>query len=201
MYKYIIITWPGVQYLLIGENLCTGIVKVNQMEVKYRTIGVIHSPFTRKDETPIQGVFSDAKGTVEVFPEYADGLKDIEGFSHLFLIYHFSQAEGYTLTQKPFMDGSKERGIFAIRHYNRPNPIGMSIVELKGVRGNVLEISGVDVLDGTPLLDIKPYVRQFDCREGVRSGWVDEQQAEPGERRSYTPKGLEKSDAGQSRRG
>ncbi|MDT8356989.1 MAG: SAM-dependent methyltransferase [Methanomicrobiaceae archaeon] len=90
-------------------------------------------------------------------------------------MYHFHRATGYALVQKPFLDGERERGIFTIRHFNRPNPIGISIVELLEVRGNVLVIRGVDMLDGTPLLDIKPYVRQFDHRENVRSGWVDAQ--------------------------
>ncbi|OPY27174.1 MAG: S-adenosyl-L-methionine-binding protein [Methanocella sp. PtaU1.Bin125] len=157
------------------------------MEVTYKTIGVIRSEFKRKDCTPIQSVFSKARGTVELFPEYADGLKDIEGFSHLYLIYHFDQAESCSITHKPFLDGSRERGIFAIRHFNRPNPIGLSIVELAGVRGNVLEIAGVDILDGTPVLDIKPYVRQFDVRENVRSGWVDERRVEFMDVKSFTP--------------
>lgn len=146
--------------------------------VTYRPIGVIHTPFTEQQNTPIQGIFNPACGTVEVFPEYAEGLADIETFSHLFLIYHFHRANAVMLRQKPFLDLQKERGIFAIRHFNRPNPIGLSIVELKGVRGNILDIRGADMLDGTPLLDIKPYVHQFDHREDVRSGWVDGQHVE-----------------------
>jgi tRNA-Thr(GGU) m(6)t(6)A37 methyltransferase TsaA len=163
------------------------------MEIVYKTIGVIHSPYTEKDKTPIQSAFSKAEGTVEVFPEYADGLRDIEGFSHLFLIYHFHHTEECSLTRKPFLDGSKERGIFAIRHFCRPNPIGLSVVELKKVRGNVLEVGGIDVLDGTPLLDIKPYVRQFDCRENARSGWVDEKDLQPERADRYTPGKLKES--------
>ena len=162
------------------------------MEVTYQIIGYIHSEFKNKDHTPVQSVFSTSEGTVEVLPEYARGLKDIEGFSHLVLIYHFNQVTGYTLLQKPFIDGSKERGIFAIRHCNRPNPIGMSIVELIGVEGNRMKIRGVDVLDGTPLLDIKPYVRQFDHRDNVRSGWVDEQSLENKPQGGFTPEGLKK---------
>ena len=163
------------------------------MEIVYSSIGVIHSPFTEKDHTPIQGLFSKATGTVEVFPEYAEGLRDIEGFSHLFLIYHLHHPEECTLLRKPFLDGSKAHGIFATRHFCRPNPIGLSIVELKRVNGNVLEVYGIDVLDGTPLLDIKPYVRQFDCREDARSGWVDEKDLQPGEADRYTPGKLRKS--------
>lgn len=158
------------------------------MEITYRTIGTIHTPFKSQADTPIQGTYSDATGTVEVFPEFAAGLKDIEGFSHLFLIYHFHMSSGYSLTEKPFLDGSRERGIFAIRYFRRPNPIGLSVVGLRNVRENVLEVAGVDVLDGTPLLDIKPYIRQFDCREDARSGWVDERS--PEKSGQYTPRKL-----------
>ncbi len=162
------------------------------MNVTYKAIGIIHSPFNEPADTPIQGTFSEAEGTVEVFPEYAAGLKDIEGFSHLFLIYDFHRATGYALVTKPFLDASEERGIFAIRHFRRPNPIGLSIVELRQVRGNILEIRGVDVLDGTPLLDIKPYIRQFDCREGARSGWAEGKGAEAGKTDQFTPRRLAK---------
>lgn len=156
-------------------------------EVTYHIIGYIRSPFIEQDHTPIQPIFSEAPGTVEVFPEYAAGLKDLADFSHIILIYHFHQAKGYSLLQKPFMDNSKERGIFAIRHFARPNPIGFSVVELKAVKNNVLEVSGIDVLDGTPLLDIKPYIEQFDCRHVVKSGWahgIDKKGKE------HTPRGL-----------
>jgi len=143
--------------------------------VTYSSIGVIHSRFTDHEDTPIQGIFADgAKGEVEVFPKYADGLRDIDGFSHLILLYHFHLSNGYSLISKPFM-GDNEKGIFAIRHPNRPNPIGISIVRLDTVRGNVLEISDIDILDGTPLLDIKPFVHQFDHRADIQSGWVDDQ--------------------------
>ncbi|HTX44619.1 MAG TPA: tRNA (N6-threonylcarbamoyladenosine(37)-N6)-methyltransferase TrmO [Methanocella sp.] len=158
------------------------------MEVSLKVIGIIRSPFKEKDRTPIQGVYSDTPGTAEVYPEYAEGLVDLEGFSHVYLIYYFDRAEGASLKQKPFLDGSKERGIFATRHFNRPNPIGLSIVGLKAVRGNVLDISSVDVLDGTPLLDIKPYVAEFDRREGVRCGWYDA--LDDHSARVHTPEGL-----------
>lgn len=162
------------------------------MEFVYKAIGVIHSPFLEQADTPIQGTFSEAEGTVEVFPEYAAGLKDIEGFSHLFLIYDFHRATGYSLLAKPFLDGSEARGIFAIRHFRRPNPIGLSVVELRNVSGNILEIRGVDVLDGTPLLDIKPYIRQFDCREAARSGWAEGKGTAAEKADQYTPRGLAK---------
>ena len=144
-------------------------------DITHTPIGVIHSQFTDPDDTPIQGVFADgARGEVEVFLEYADGLKDISGFSHLILLYHFHRADGYSLISKPFMEDT-EKGIFSIRHPRRPNPIGISIVRLENVRGNILEICDVDILDGTPLLDIKPFVHQFDHRADIQSGWVDDQ--------------------------
>jgi tRNA-Thr(GGU) m(6)t(6)A37 methyltransferase TsaA len=171
----------------------TGKMETRTTEIKYRPIGIIHSEYTNQEETPIQGIFnSSSKGEVELFPEYVSGLEDLESFSHIILLYHFHRATGCTLLQKPFLDGEKERGIFAIRHFNRPNPIGISIVELKAVRGNVLEVSGIDVLDGTPLLDIKPYVRQFDHREEAKSGWVDDQHIQDIEDWNSTPKELRK---------
>ena len=141
-------------------------------KVVYRPIGIIHTVFRDKVEAPIQGVFARAaKGVVEVFPEYTDGLKDIEGFSHIILIYHFHLADGYSLVSMPFLE-EEQHGIFAIRHFKRPNPIGLSIVRLESVRGNKLEISEVDIIDGTPLLDIKPFVPQFDNRPDAKSGWL-----------------------------
>jgi tRNA-Thr(GGU) m(6)t(6)A37 methyltransferase TsaA len=141
-------------------------------EIRYQPIGIIHTEFQDKKEAPIQGVFArDAKGEVEVFPEYSQGLKDIEGFSHLILIYHFHLADGYSLVSMPFLE-DKQHGIFSIRHFKRPNPIGLSVVKLERVKGNILEISEVDIMDGTPLLDIKPFVPRFDHRKDAKSGWV-----------------------------
>ncbi|MEA1865633.1 MAG: tRNA (N6-threonylcarbamoyladenosine(37)-N6)-methyltransferase TrmO [Euryarchaeota archaeon] len=157
--------------------------------ITHTPIGVIHSPFTDPDDTPIQGVFADgARGEVEVFPEYIDGLKDIGGFSHLILLYHFHLADGYSLISKPFIGGGAEKGIFSIRHPRRPNPIGISIVRLENVRGNILEICDVDILDGTPLLDIKPFIHQFDHRADIQSGWVDDQHID--EVKDKTPRSL-----------
>jgi tRNA-Thr(GGU) m(6)t(6)A37 methyltransferase TsaA len=140
------------------------------MEFKMKPIGVIHSPFTDKNETPIQASRSQGIGQVEVYPEFADGLQDVEGFSHLILLYAFHCSSGYTLRVKPFLD-DQWRGLFATRYPCRPNPLGLSVVRLLARRGNVLEIEGVDVLDGTPLLDIKPYVPDFDVRTEVHTGW------------------------------
>ena len=141
--------------------------------VTYEPIGIIHTPFRDKASTPIQGVFNpDSTGEVEVFPQYVDGLKDITGFSHLILIYHFHLSEGYSLITRPFLD-NEGKGIFSIRHFNRPNPIGISVVRLDQVKSNILTIGEVDILDGTPLLDIKPYMPDFDNRHDVRKGWYE----------------------------
>jgi tRNA-Thr(GGU) m(6)t(6)A37 methyltransferase TsaA len=141
------------------------------MEFVMRPIGKIHSPFTDKRETPIQPSCSTARGQVEVYPAYVAGLRDLDGFSHIILLYAFHRSEDYTLIVKPFLD-DQGRGLFATRYPARPNPIGLSIVRLISVHDHrILEIEGVDMLDGTPLLDIKPYVPDFDVRTNVRTGW------------------------------
>jgi tRNA-Thr(GGU) m(6)t(6)A37 methyltransferase TsaA len=137
-----------------------------------RAIGIIHSPFTEKDKTPIQASRSQAIGLVEVHPEFADGLKDIEDLSHIYLLYAFHESQGYALQVKPFLD-DREHGIFATRYPYRPNPIGISIVKLLSRKENILTVEGIDTLDGTPLLDIKPYVPDFDLRADVRAGWYE----------------------------
>ena len=142
-------------------------------EIRYKPIGVIHSPFKDPKGTPIQPAGAEGvKGRVEVFPEYADGLKDIEGFSHIILIYHFHLSKGRLLIAKPYMD-NEARGVFAMRGPSRPNPIGISTVRLFGIEGNTLHIQDVDIVDGTPLLDIKPYVPEFDTRQAERIGWLE----------------------------
>jgi len=140
------------------------------MEFMMKPIGILHSPFTEKEGTPIQPTRSQAVGKVEVYPEYADGLQDLEGFSHIILLYAFHCSSGYSLQVKPFLD-DQLRGLFATRHPCRPNPIGLSIVRLLARHENILDIEGVDMLDGTPLLDIKPYVPEFDVRNNVKTGW------------------------------
>jgi tRNA-Thr(GGU) m(6)t(6)A37 methyltransferase TsaA len=142
-----------------------------------RPIGIIHSPFTDKEQTPIQPSRSQAVGWVEVYPGFAEGLQDVEGFSHLILLYVFHCSSGYALRVKPFLD-DQLRGLFATRHPCRPNPIGLSLVRLLARRDHVLEIEGVDVLDGTPLLDIKPYVPDFDVRADARTGWYESRSRE-----------------------
>ena len=140
------------------------------MDFVMKPIGVIHSPFSDKAHTPIQSNRSQARGQVEVLPEYTPGLQDLEGFSHIYLLYVFHRSEGFSLLVHPFLD-DELHGLFATRHPCRPNPIGLSVVRLLVRRDNKLEIEGVDVLDGTPLLDIKPYVTDFDVRTDARTGW------------------------------
>jgi tRNA-Thr(GGU) m(6)t(6)A37 methyltransferase TsaA len=141
-----------------------------QPEFTMHPIGVIHSPFTDKAQTPIQPTRSQAIGRVEVYPEFIEGLEGLEGFSHIFLIYAFHKSKEYTLRVQPFLD-DRNHGLFATRHPCRPNPIGLSVVRLLAKRNHILKIEGVDVLDGTPLLDIKPYVTDFDVRTDVKTGW------------------------------
>lgn len=146
--------------------------------LEYRPIGVIHSPFARVEGMPIQP--SRAKGVeglVEVFPEFQEGLRDLEGFSHLILLYHFHMVSGYSLRVIPFLD-KEPRGVFATRAPKRPNPIGLSVVRLGRLEGGSLRVLDVDILDGTPLLDIKPYVPEFDSRSQVRIGWLEEARRE-----------------------
>lgn len=160
------------------------------MEICYNPIGIIHSGFTDQKTTPIQSAFSTAEGTLEIFPEYTAGLKDLDGFSHIILLYHFHCAGRMTLAERPFADIKSERGIFAIRHFCRPNPIGLSVVELLGIEGNILRVRGMDILDSTPLLDIKPYIFQFDNRTNVRSGWADNRDFNGVQDGCATPDGL-----------
>lgn len=135
-----------------------------------RPIGVIHTPFTDTSQVPIQASFSQAIGQVEIFPDFAAGLQDIDAFSHLHLLYAFHCSHDYALLVKPFLD-DQPRGLFSTRHPCRPNPLGLSVVRLLQRTGNLLDVQGVDMFDGTPLLDIKPYVPDFDLRENVQTGW------------------------------
>jgi tRNA-Thr(GGU) m(6)t(6)A37 methyltransferase TsaA len=140
--------------------------------VTYRPIGVIRSPFVDTEGMPIQPSGAQGvTGKVELEPEFADGLKDLNGFSHIILIYHFHLSKGQSLEVKPFLDDAL-RGVFATRAPRRPNSIGISVVKLIRIEGQTLSIEDVDVLDGTPVLDIKPHVPEFDCRHGARIGWL-----------------------------
>ena len=141
-------------------------------EIRYRPIGIIRSPHRETEGTPIQPTGAKGVGgTVEILPECVEGLKDLDGFSHIILIYHFHLSKGYSLTVKPFLDDTL-RGVFSTRAPKRPNAIGFSVVRLIKIEGAMLYIEDVDILDCTPLLDIKPYVPEFDTREPERIGWL-----------------------------
>ena len=143
-------------------------------QINYKVIGMIHSPFKSPKNTPIQPkAAKGTKGKIILSEKYNEGLKDIKGFSHIILIYHFHLSKGYSLTVKPYMD-NKFHGVFATRAPKRPNPIGISVVRLLKIEGNILEIEDVDIVDGTPLLDIKPYVPDFDIRKVKKIGWLTE---------------------------
>jgi len=143
------------------------------MKIEFTPIGIIRSPFMEPEGMPIQPAgAAGIKGTVEVFEDFCPGLKDLDGFSHIILLYHFHRSHGFNLHVVPFMD-SEPRGLFATRAPKRPNPIGLSVVQLDNIEDGLLHIQGVDVLDGTPLLDIKPYVPEFDAHAGVRTGWLE----------------------------
>ncbi len=142
------------------------------MEYRIRAIGVIRTSFATKEEAPIQGAFHpEAEGRVELFAEFAGGLKDIELFSHIILVYHFDRAGAVQLVRAPFLDDAPH-GIFATRHPCRPNGLGITVARLLRREGNVLMIKGADVLDGTPLIDIKPYVPRFDAVPDATEGWL-----------------------------
>jgi len=143
------------------------------MKIEYHPIGLIHSPHKNLSGMPIQP--SGAKGIqgfVEIYNEFSEGIKDLEGFSHIFLLYYFHKSKGFDLTVTPFLDKTP-RGLFATRAPRRPNAIGLSIVKLISVEPNKLYIDDVDILDGTPLIDIKPYVPEFDYRPDSAIGWLE----------------------------
>ena len=151
-------------------------------------IGIIRSPHTQPQETPIQPVYAKGiEGRAEILPVYAEGLRDLDGFSHICLLYHFHRAGAVRLTVTPFLD-DQPRGLFATCAPSRPNGIGMSVVRLLSVEGCVLHLSDLDILDGTPLLDIKPLVPRFDITEELRGGWharIDEETARKRGKRGY----------------
>jgi tRNA-Thr(GGU) m(6)t(6)A37 methyltransferase TsaA len=141
-------------------------------EIKYHAIGVIHSPFKHPRGMPIQSAGAKGiTGSIEIAPKYVDGLRHIQGFSHIILLYAFHLSKGSSLKVTPFLD-NHSHGVFATRAPRRPNPIGLSVVRLIGVEGRILHIRNVDIVDGTPLLDIKPYVPDFDVHKVDRIGWL-----------------------------
>ena len=148
------------------------LIEIIMEKISYSSIGVIRTPFKSPAGMPIQPSGArGVEGRVEVDPAYCEGLEDLNGFSHIYLVYHFHAARGYALMVKPFLD-EVLRGVFATRAPRRPNPIGLSVVRLIRREGCVLIIQDVDVLDGTPLLDIKPYVQEFNAPKATRTGWL-----------------------------
>jgi tRNA-Thr(GGU) m(6)t(6)A37 methyltransferase TsaA len=142
-------------------------------KIIYTPIGIIHSPFKTPDGTPIQpAAAKNIEGTIEIYSEYQVGLQDLDGFSHIIVLFHCHLIKDYNLKVTPYLD-NHEHGVFATRAPVRPNPIGMSIVNLIKIEKEILFIKGVDIIDGTPLLDIKPYVPEFDRREMVKIGWLE----------------------------
>ncbi|MFH1387497.1 MAG: tRNA (N6-threonylcarbamoyladenosine(37)-N6)-methyltransferase TrmO [bacterium] len=142
------------------------------MKIELKQIGIVNSPFINKAEAPIQAYKSETEGRVEVLPEYAEGLDGIEQFSHIILVYYFHQIKDERLKVKPYLD-NKLHGVFATRHPHRPNHIGISTVKLVKREGNILYVKNIDIVDGSPLLDIKPYVSAFDKRDNVKDGWLE----------------------------
>lgn len=140
--------------------------------IEYHPIGIIRTPYKKIEDMPIQpSGAAQVQGKLILNPENLEGLMDLEGFSHIYLIYHFHKVQNYKLVVTPFLD-KKPHGVFATRAPKRPNPIGLSIVQLISIEENVLILNNVDILDGTPILDIKPYVPAFDYQEDVKVGWL-----------------------------
>jgi len=143
-------------------------------QIIFRPIGIIHSPFKEAQKMPIQpAAAKGVEGTIDIKPEFENGLKDLDGFSHVILLYHLHLSKGFSLEVVPFLD-DKLRGVFATRAPRRPNAIGLSIVRLVDIEKNRLYIQNIDVADGTPLLDIKPYVPEFDDQKAERIGWLSD---------------------------
>jgi tRNA-Thr(GGU) m(6)t(6)A37 methyltransferase TsaA len=154
------------------------------MSVTFNPIGIIHSPFHALEDMPIQPTSEASKpGMVEIYPEYIEGIKDLDGFSHVYLIYHLHQTTSIRLTVTPFLD-TQPRGLFATRAPCRPNPIGLSLVQLDRIEANRLHIARLDVLDQTPLLDIKPYIPEFETGQQIRVGWVQKARGQVKNRKS-----------------
>jgi len=142
-------------------------------QIIFTPVGVVRSPFNEPKGTPIQPAAAKGiKGTVEIFPQYIDGIEGVGGFSHIILIYHFHLSGGYSLKVKPYMD-NQYYGVFATRAPRRPNSIGISVVRLTNIEKNILHIQDVDIVNGTPLLDIKPFVPEFSANEEIKVGWLE----------------------------
>ena len=152
--------------------------------IVYRPIGFARTPFTTTEDMPIQPAGAvGIHGSIEIAPEYAEGLTDLDGFSHIILLYHFHRSPGPRLRVTPFLD-DRPRGVFATRAPTRPNPLGLSVVRLLAIEGNVLDVADIDLLDGTPILDIKPYVPVIDRVEATSTGWFPSDRSEVENQRS-----------------
>ncbi len=148
-------------------------VEEKPMHIMYKPIGYFKTPFKEIKGMPIQSIGADGiEGIIEILPEFRGGLKDLEGFSHVFVLYHLHEIKGYDLLVKPFLDTIRH-GIFATRSPKRPNPIGLSVMRIKGVSETSVFLEGIDVLDQTPVIDIKPYVADFDHCDAERFGWFE----------------------------
>lgn len=144
------------------------------MKIIFESIGVIHSPFAELENMPIQPSGSlDVEGTIEIYPKFSQGLQDLDGFSHMYAIYYFHKVKNWKPIVTPFLD-DQERGLFSTRAPKRPNPIGISLMEIIGIDNNIIKVQNIDILDDTPLLDIKPYVPQFEPAENIRIGWLSD---------------------------
>jgi len=143
------------------------------MPITFEPIGIIKTPFKKMEGMPIQtkGALG-IKGKIILNEKFVEGLDDLDGFSHIFLLYHFHKSVGYNLKIRPFLDKFR-RGVFSTRAPRRPNPLGISVVKLLKVEKNILYIENVDILNGTPLLDIKPYIQDFDLHKIEKSGWIE----------------------------
>jgi tRNA-Thr(GGU) m(6)t(6)A37 methyltransferase TsaA len=151
---------------------------IQMKSIQYSPIGVIHSPFNDLADMPVQpSGYASSPGHVEIYPQFEEGLIDLDGFSHLILLYHLHEVKRVNLTVIPFLD-REAHGVFATRAPTRPNPIGLSIVKLIRIEANVVHLANLDILDQTPLLDIKPYVPEFDHHDNVRIGWLAKAKAE-----------------------
>jgi tRNA (adenine37-N6)-methyltransferase len=146
-------------------------------DIRFVPIGTIHSPWKTGEGIPIQPCCAKGvRGSVTIFSEYGEGTNDLAGFSRIYLIYHLHRSRGFKLEVTPFLD-TVPRGVFSTRVPRRPNAIGISIVKLTGVHGCTLDIEDIDIIDGTPLIDIKPYIPEFDCYPGESSGWLKDRDA------------------------
>lgn len=141
--------------------------------ITFQPIGIVHSPFKNPEGTPIQPIAAiDTEAIIEVFPEFSKGLTDLEGFSHIYILFHLHLAKKKELMVVPFLDNTAH-GVFATRSPGRPNSIGISVVCLDKIIDNKLYVKNIDILDGSPVLDIKPYIPQFDVFNTTKNGWYD----------------------------